>query len=195
MGMVIISLEGSLIASSPLRCIVEVQGIGYEVFIPLTTNLPKINEKLKLWIYTIYREDSQSLYGFNRMEERDFFKLVVEKVSGIGPKTALALLSRFPLEELVRFIAAKDTSFLASVAGIGKKTAEKVILELSDKVNDFAKNSIGGALWNSVSGDAILGLVALGYRRQDAETMIQNALKQDPEATVDQLIRRAIAVR
>jgi Holliday junction DNA helicase RuvA len=190
---VIVSLEGRLASHIPLSCILEIQGIGYEVLVPLTINLPKIDEFVKLWILAIYREDSQTLYGFNAMEERNFFKLIVEKISGIGPKTALAMLSKFRLSELNHFIAAKDVPMLASIPGIGRKTAEKVILELSDKIN-FGEN-FGGMAINSQRNDAILGLIALGYKRIEAEAMVAKVAGKFPEAPADQLIKNAIATR
>jgi Holliday junction DNA helicase RuvA len=194
MWVVIVSLEGGLILRMPLSCVLEAHGIGYEIFVPLTISLPPIGEVVKLWIYAIYREDSQSLYGFNSMEERDFFKLVVEKVSGIGPKTALAMLSKFRLSELNHSIAGKDTSLLASIPGIGKKTAEKIILELSDKINNFGKISTAGGILEGIRGDAILGLIALGYKKSEAEGMVSGIMQENPHITVEQLIRRAIAI-
>jgi Holliday junction DNA helicase RuvA len=172
----------------------EVHGVGYEVFVPLSATLPPAGEGVKLWIHAVYREDSQSLYGFSGTEERDFFKLVVEKVSGIGPKMALAMLSKFRLAELSHAIAAKDASPLTSVPGIGKKTAEKIILELSDKVGNLGRFSAANGIFRGGRGDAVLGLIALGYRKSEAETMVQRALQEAPDATVEQLIRRAITV-
>jgi Holliday junction DNA helicase RuvA len=193
-GIVIVSLEGRLVLRIPLSCVIDVQGIGYEVFVPLTVDLPEMGEGVKLFTYAIYREDSQSLYGFNRMEERDFFKLVIDKVSGIGPKTALAMLSKFKLSELKRFIAAKETQMLASVPGIGKKTAEKVILELSDKVKKFS-GSVEDVAAHHRRSDAILGLIVLGYKRSEAEGMVAKVMENFPDIPADQLIRKAIATR
>jgi Holliday junction DNA helicase RuvA len=189
---VIVTLEGRLGYRTPLSCVVEVQGIGYEVSTPLMADLPEIGGAVKLWIYAIYREDSRSLYGFNSLEERDFFKLIVEKVSGIGPKTALAMLSKFKLPELTRSIVTKNVTLLSGIPGIGKKTAEKVILELSDKIKN---NTPMASVLNSPQNDAILGLVALGYKRSDAETMIRKIAEEFPTAPADQLIKNAIAVR
>jgi Holliday junction DNA helicase RuvA len=192
---VIVSLEGCLIAHTPLSCIINIQGVGYEVFIPLTIDLPKIDEVVKLWIYAIYREDNQSLYGFNTLEERNFFKLIVEKISGIGPRTALAMLSKFKLSELNHCIATKNAILLAGVPGIGKKTAEKIIWELSDKIKSTNVHIIGGNTFNSQQNDAILGLIALGYKRTEAEAMIVKFAEKFPEASADQLIKNAIMIR
>ncbi|MDR2812221.1 MAG: Holliday junction branch migration protein RuvA [Puniceicoccales bacterium] len=190
----IVSLEGRLMAHTPLSCIVDVQGIGYEISVPLTISLPKIDEIVKLWTYAVYREDSQSLYGFNSVEARDFFKLIVEKASGIGPKTALAMLSKFKLSELNHCIATKNATLLARVPGIGKKTAEKVIFELSDKIKKMDNVSLTGTL-NTQQNDALLGLIALGYKRSEAEVAIRELAEKFPEASADQLIKNAIAIR
>jgi Holliday junction DNA helicase RuvA len=189
---VVVSLEGYLVAHIPMSCIVDVRGVGYEVFVPLGINLPQINDAVKLWVCAIYREDSQLLYGFSTLEERNFFKLIIGKISGIGPKTALAMLSKFKLSELNHFIATKNTAMLAGVPGIGKKTAEKVILELSDKIKSTCIH--GGSIANSQQNDAILGLVALGYKRVEAEAMIMQFAEKFPEASADQLIKSAIAI-
>lgn len=181
-------------AHTPLSCIVDVQGIGYEISVPLTISLPKIDEIVKLWTYAVYREDSQSLYGFNSVEARDFFKLIVEKASGIGPKTALAMLSKFKLSELNHCIATKNATLLARVPGIGKKTAEKVIFELSDKIKKMDNVSLTGTL-NTQQNDALLGLIALGYKRSEAEVAIRELAEKFPEASADQLIKNAIAIR
>ena len=90
----IISLEGRIESRTALGCILSVHGVGYEIFVPVSHILPAVGESAKLFIYAVYREDSQTLYGFGTLQERDFFKLIVEKVSGIGPKTALAMLSK-----------------------------------------------------------------------------------------------------
>ncbi|MDR1366962.1 MAG: Holliday junction branch migration protein RuvA [Puniceicoccales bacterium] len=191
----IVSLEGCLTAHTPLSCIINVQGIGYEVFVPLAINLPRLDETIKLWIYAIYREDNQLLYGFNTLEERNFFKLIVEKVSGIGPRTALAMLSKFKLSELNHCIATKNVTLLAGVPGIGKKTAEKIIWELSDKIKSTDVHTMGRNTFNSQQNDAILGLIALGYKRTEAEAMIIKFAEKFPEASADQLIKNAITIR
>jgi Holliday junction DNA helicase RuvA len=146
---------------------------------------------VKLWTYAVYRKDNQLLYGFSTPEERNFFKLIVEKVSGIGPKIALAMLSKFNLSELSHFIGTKNVTMLSGIPGIGKKTAEKVILELSDKVKG-ADTHAHGSVFNSSQNDAILGLIALGYKRTEAETMIMKFVEKFPEASADQLIKSAI---
>lgn len=190
----IVYLSGILKFREALSCVVVTGGIGYEVFVPVTARLPELGQAVELFTYAVYREDNQALYGFNTKEERDFFKLVVEKVSGIGPKTALAMLSKYRLGELQQFIAQKDASMIATIPGIGKKTAEKLILELTDKVISVS-SSAGNNLTHTMQSDAILGLIALGYKRQEAETLIRKAAQEFPEGSPEALIKAAIRVR
>ena len=189
----IIFLEGRIESRTALSCILSVHGVGYEVLVPVSLVLPAVGENVKLFVYAVYREDSQSLYGFETLQERDFFKLIVEKVSGIGPKTALAMFSKFRLNELIQCIALRDAVSIAKVPGIGKKTAEKLILELSDKVGGVGATS--GTMANSAQSDAVLGLIALGYKRSDAESMVNDASRRVPDASVELLIKEAIRVK
>jgi Holliday junction DNA helicase RuvA len=187
---VIVFLEGRLIAHIPLSCTIEIHGIGYEVLVPLTIDLPRCSETVRLWVHTVYHENCQTLYGFNHSEERDFFKLVIDKVSGVGPKMTLAMFSKFKLKELHHFIAHRDVAMLGSIPGIGKKKAEKIILELADKIGEGSSNT--PIVMRSEQSDAILGLIALGYKKTEAEIIIGKIAENFPEATADQLIRKAI---
>ena len=196
----IVVLEGKLVACTVLRAVVSCGGVGYEVSIPVTTaeRLGKVGSTVTLHTHQVFREDSQSLYGFATAEERDFFALVVEKVSGIGPKTAMALFSRLSLPILTQAVATGDLALLASCPGIGKKTAERLILDLRDKV------SVGGATAapalppgsvpaTSPAGDAVAALVALGTKAADADKLVRTAVaKLGPSATADQLVKAAL---
>lgn len=190
----IVYLSGVLKFREALSCVIVANGIGYEVFIPVTTKLPELGQTVELFTYAVYREDNQALYGFNTSAERDFFKLVVEKVSGIGPKTALAMLSKYRLEELQQFITQKDASMIATIPGIGKKTAEKLILELADRMVN-GSGLPGNNLTRTMQNDAVLGLIALGYKRQEAENLITKAAQEFPEGSSEVLIKAAIRVR
>ena len=119
------TLTGLLVSATPLRAIIEINGLGYEVNIPITTaeKLPAHGQTAKLHTLVIYREDAQTLYGFTTPEERDFFRLMVEQVSGVGPKVAISILSRLSLPLLQSAIRLGDVNSLAKVPGIGKKTA------------------------------------------------------------------------
>jgi Holliday junction DNA helicase RuvA len=196
----IVVLEGKLLACTVLRAVVSCGGVGYEVSIPVTTaeRLGKPGSTVILHTHQVFREDSQTLYGFATPEERDFFALVVEKVSGIGPKTAMALFSRLSLPLLTQAVATADLALLASCPGIGKKTAERLILDLRDKV------SVGGTAAapalpsgtspaTSAAADAVSALVALGTKAADADKLVRGALaKLGPSATADQLVKAAL---
>jgi Holliday junction DNA helicase RuvA len=203
----IVQLQGKLVEATPLSAVIDVQGVGYEVHIPVTTaeKLPHNGEQLKLYTYPVYREDSQSLYGFFEQAERDFFRLLTEKVSGIGPKIALNMMSKLSLPALQSAIANGDATLLAKCPGIGKKTAERVIVELRDKVAAF-----GGANKASLTGfnlsdaaspprpqstldEAILAMQTLGYKPDVAERAVRKAIEQlGDAATTEALIRAAL---
>jgi Holliday junction DNA helicase RuvA len=129
-------IKGQLIECQLTLAILEVNGIGYEVHVPLTTveRLPSLGDAVKLFTHATYREDSQTLYGFIDRESRDFFRMIVDKVSGIGPKIALNLLGSLSLQTLKVSIASGDVAMLSKAQGLGKKTAERIVVELKDKV-------------------------------------------------------------
>jgi Holliday junction DNA helicase RuvA len=196
----IVRLTGQLLSSSPLAAVVEANGIGYEVHVPLTTaeKLPAAGSKVSLHTYSVYREDSQALYGFHSAEERDFFRLLVEKVSGIGPKHALSVLSRLSLPVLQSAIVGGDVALLAKCPGIGKKTAERLVIELRDKLGAPADAAVpaGGSPAPSANDkfrDAVLALVALGYKAPDADKAIREASTAlGASAPTESLIKRAL---
>lgn len=196
----IVMLQGKLAACTVLRAVVVCGGVGYEVQIPVTTaeRLGKVGGDVLLHTHQVFREDSQALYGFATAEERDFFALVVEKVSGIGPKTAMALFSRLSLPALTQAVATGDLALLASCPGIGKKTAERLVLDLRDKVSVGGvpvtpSPSAGSSPAGSAAADAVAALVALGTKAADAEKLIRGAAtKAGPGATADQLVRAAL---
>jgi len=196
----IVSLQGKLAACTVLRAVVVCGGVGYEVQIPVTTaeRLGPVGGEVLLHTHQVFREDSQALYGFASAEERDFFALVVEKVSGIGPKTAMALFSRLSLPALTQAVATGDLTLLASCPGIGKKTAERLVLDLRDKVSiggaPVAPSPVAGtSAIGSSAADAVAALVALGTKAADADKLVRAALaKAGPSATADQLVRAAL---
>lgn len=200
----IISLEGKLAESNALTAIIEVQGIGYEVYVPLCTveQLPPAGKSVRLHTYAVYREDAQNLYGFMSREERNFFKLIVEKVSGVGPKVALGLFSKLSLSSLYAALSSGDTAVLSKCPGIGKKTAERLVVELKDKVGPTLGSASGPLFENAgsmTSGastkeqDAIAALLALGYKTNEADRSVRLALsKLGSEATTESLIKYAL---
>lgn len=201
----ITSLSGTLLESGIFRAVVECAGVGYEVAIPVTTaeKLPKPGQPVRLHIHQAFREDGQFLFGFATVEERDFFKLLVEKVSGVGPKMAINLFSRLSLPTLKDAIARGDIHRLSDCPGIGKKTAERLVVELRDKVGapggkDAGKPAPHGAATPAVSGstaqqDALDALVALGFKANDADKALRAALaKLGADAPAEKLIRAAL---
>jgi Holliday junction DNA helicase RuvA len=197
---VIVSLEGTLVEISALSAVIEVGGVGYLVNIPLSVSckLPAIGSGVKLRIHAIYREDRQDLYGFLTVAERDFFKLIVEKVSGIGPKTALNVMSKLSLPALMEAISTGNADVLAKCHGVGRKSAERIIVELSDKnISALAAKplSMGGlvAMNSNTIGDSVAALVSLGYRAADAEKAVRKAISTIGEAaTAEEIIRAAL---
>lgn len=201
----ITSVTGTLVSASPLTAIIEAGGLGYEVHIPVTTaeRLARPGQRVKLHTLAVYREDSQTLYGFATEEERDFFRLMVEKVTGVGPKMALSVLSKLSLATLQGAIAAGDVGLLAKCPGIGKKTAERLVIELRDKLNTAllspdspAKAEPGEtapAAGENKIRDAVLALVALGYKAPDADKAVRQSLVAlGPAATTEALIKKAL---
>jgi len=197
-------LKGTLLESTPLLVVVETGGIGYELHVPVTTaeKLPGNGSECSLFIHSVYREDSATLYGFASREDRDFFRLLVERVSGIGPKIAIGILSRMSPELLRGAIARSDVALLSICPGIGKKTAERLVIELKDKV--FPKGSTDVASPSAPAGaagsggsshyqDAVASLITLGYKPADADKLVRKASSQLPaDASVEALIRKAL---
>ena len=197
----IVSLRGKLIEAGVLRVVSESAGVGYEVNVPVTTaeRLPKLGAEVFLLIHHVFREDGQALYGFAAAEEREFFKLLVEKVSGVGPKMALNILSRLSLPILRDAILRGDVALLSQCPGIGKKTAERLVMELKDKVGlegsapSVAALAPAAALAPTPASDALAALVALGFKPADADKGVRTAVaKLGPGATADQLVKAAL---
>jgi Holliday junction DNA helicase RuvA len=198
---VIVSLSGILVQADLLSVVVETGGIGYLVNVPLSASckLPPVGSAVKLQIYAVYREDRRELYGFPTAAERDFFKLMVEKVSGIGPRSALNIMSKLSLPVLVDAVASGDAGVLAKCHGIGKKTAERMIVELADSdISAIAakfgvKNSQPAGGQSGNVADAIAALLSLGYKAADAERAVQRAVSQLGESPrTEEIIRTAL---
>ena len=201
----ITSINGILVSATPLTAVIETGGLGYEVHIPVTTaeRLPQPGQQAKLHTYAVYREDSQTLYGFASEAERDFFRLLIEKVTGVGPKMALSVLSKLSLASLKGAIAAGDVGLLAKCPGIGKKTAERLVIELRDQVNPAELGARPSGLVVPGSGsaapaenkirDAVLALVALGYKAADGDLAVRQAwVALGPTASTEALIKKAL---
>lgn len=198
----ITSIEGTLASATPLHAVIELNGFGYEVHIPVTTaeKLPAPGARVKLHTVVIYREDAQTLYGFASPSERDFFRLLIENVTGVGPKSALSIMSRLSLASLESAIRMGDVATLAKSPGIGKKTAERLVVELKAKLGapdtptQFTDQESAEAVAPSAHRDAISALVALGYKPADADQAIRRAaLALGAKTTTEALIKKALS--
>ena len=193
-------LEGALVEALPTHVVIGVHGVGYHVFIPLSSydRLPPVGQQIKILTHLQVREDAHVLYGFMSAAERDLFRLLVNHVSGIGPKTALDVLSGSSVAMFKANVVAGDVSSLSKVKGIGKKTAERIIVELKDKVGI-------AAAWEAASAahaptpqeahvkDAVLALISLGYKQVDAHKAVKQALEKGGTAqSSEDLVRSAL---
>jgi Holliday junction DNA helicase RuvA len=191
-------VRGKVLEAYPNRLVVEAGGLGYEVMIPLSTfdQLgPVEGAQVDLRTHLHIRETAHTLYGFATDEERGLFLLLIERVSGIGPVIAMAVLSGLPVGRFKACVVAGEVATLAKIKGLGKKTAERIILELKDKVG-VAETWQEAAAGNLASQaiDAELALIALGYKQVDARKAVRKVLEDEPDATADGLVRGALRV-
>jgi Holliday junction DNA helicase RuvA len=192
-------LTGRLAFKAPTHLALDVQGVGYEVFIPLSTyyNLPNLNDNLTLSIHTHVREDAIQLFGFSTPQEKDAFVLLMS-VSGIGPKSALGILSALPVSDLVSAIQSGDVEKLETVPGIGKKSAGRLGLELYDKVAKLhpaltSHDTHVSKAGDDIFDDALSALTNLGYRPSDAKEALKAAQRsRSGSMTLQELIRESL---
>jgi len=166
-------LTGTLAAKSPPQLLIDVGGVGYEVDVPMSTfyNLPALGERITLLTHLVVREDAQQLFGFLTADERSTFRLLV-KISGVGPRTALSILSGLSVAELAQAVTMQDAGRLIKVPGIGKKTAERLLLELKGKLGpDLAAPA---SVTSDAQADIVQALVALGYSERDAASAMKS---------------------
>lgn len=195
-------LRGRLVDALPTLVVVEVHGIGYEVMVPMSTSdrLPAVGTEVHLLTHLAVREDAHVLYGFLTAAERDLFRMLINTVSGIGPKIALSVLSGLSINAFRAAVAAADVKALSAVNGVGRKTAERIVVELKDKLGGFAvappgvagmPKSDGGL--DAKTSDAVAALMALGIRPADAQEAVRASLAMlGPDATSEQLIRASL---
>jgi len=197
---VIAFLEGILSEALPTQIVVNVQGVGYQVLIPVSSfeKLPAPGSQVKILTHLSIREDAHVLYGFSSLAERDLFRLLLHHVTGVGPKMALAVLSGMPVELFKAAVVAGDAAAISQISGVGKKTAERIILELKDKVGVAAEWEAASAK-NAPSEadarlhDAVLALISLGYKQVEAHKVIQRVLKlSDTQPSAEELIKQAL---
>jgi Holliday junction DNA helicase RuvA len=195
-------LSGKLLEKEANSVIVEVNGLGYEVAIPLSTfyELGEIGSDVELRIYTYVREDTLSLFGFKTQREKELFLKLIS-VSGIGAKSGIGILSGMSADEIINAIRSNNLMRLNSIPGIGKKTAERIVIELRDKINTItagvaepskATDVSPAPSGNEVYDDAVSALVNLGYQRAAAEKSINQAMQEGTEMSVQKLLRRSL---
>ena len=192
-------LTGTLFNKNPQSVVVDTAGVGYQIFIPLSTfyQLPDEMEKVSLYVYTHVREDMLQLFGFQTVTEKEIFLLLIS-VSGIGPKLALNILSGIGLEDLLSAIVSADSERIVAIPGVGKKTSQRITLELKEKVSDIyegievlprEKVQIRN---KEIFDDALSALINLGYPSRSAKIVIENVLRNDNDINLDTLLKEAL---
>lgn len=193
-------LRGTLADKLPPFLLLDVNGVGYELEVPMTTlyRLPPVGDSLTLYTHLVVREDAQLLYGFAEKRERELFRELI-RLNGVGPKLALALMSGLEVDELVRCVQAQDTSTLVKIPGVGKKTAERLLVELKDRFKAWEAipgsaplvlEPSGQTVVSSAENDAVSALIALGFKPQEASRAV--AAVQENGLSSEELIRRAL---
>ena len=193
-------LQGKLVEALPTQVVVDVSGVGYEALIPLSSfdKLPAPGQPVKLLTQLIVREDAHTLYGFMSAAERDLFRLLINSVSGIGPKTALNILSGMNVVTFRGAVAGSDVKALSQISGVGKKTAERIVVELRDKIGaagalEAASAKLALSPDDQKTNDATLALMALGFKQIEAHDAVRAAQAMlGSAATVEQLVRACL---
>lgn len=191
-------LSGTLLEKQAPYLLLDVAGVGYELQAPMTTfyQLPETNQTATLYTHLAVSETAHQLFGFAKRSDRDLFRTLI-KVNGVGPKMAVAILSGMDADDIARCVHEDNVAALVKVPGVGKKTAERLVIELRDKI---APSSAPHDLLNPSAGPAASGaeeeaesaLIALGYKPAEASRMVNAALKTNPAATAQELIRQAL---
>jgi Holliday junction DNA helicase RuvA len=192
-------LAGTLVTALPTQATVDVNGVGYEVFIPLSSydKLPPAGQDVRILTHLHVREDAQILYGFMTAPERDLFRLLVNHVSGIGPKLALAVLSGMSVNSFKAAVVNSDVVSLSKISGLGKKTAERIVLELKDKLGVAAAWEAASATHaptpeQEQANEAVLALIALGYKQIDAHKAVRDLQEKGKARPAEELVKLAL---
>jgi len=192
-------LDGRLTSALPTQAIVDVGGVGYEIFIPLSSydKLPAVGQPIHILTHLAVREDAHVLYGFMSAAERDLFRLLVNNVSGIGPKLALAVLSGMSVNNFKAAVVNSDVVSLAKISGLGKKTAERIVLELKDKLGVAAAWEAASATHAPTpeqgrANEAVLALIALGYKQVDAHKAVREFQERGEAKSAEELVKLAL---
>jgi Holliday junction DNA helicase RuvA len=189
-------LTGKIISKKPTKILVDVNGVGYQINISITTfeKLGDVNSPVSLFTYLSVREDALDLYGFSTEAEKEMFRLLIS-VSGIGPKLAQSILSGIQIEELKEALQVGNISRLVAIPGIGRKTAERLLIELRDKVEKLAEEFI--EVYNAkfaIKNDAVSALVSLGYNVKTAEKVVRDILEKSPGASIEDLVKNSLSI-
>ena len=192
-------LDGKLVSALPTQATVDVNGVGYEVFIPLSSydKLPAVGQPIRILTHLAVREDAHVLYGFTSAAERDLFRLLVNNVSGIGPKLALAVLSGMSVTNFKTAVVNSDIAAISKISGLGKKTAERIVLELKDKLGVAAAWEAATAAHaptpeQEQANEAVLALIALGYKQVDAHKAVRALQTQGHPKSAEELVKLAL---
>lgn len=186
-------IRGRLVEKNPTDVVIDCNGVGYHLNISLHTfsELPQ-DENVKLFTHLVVREDAQILFGFSSLEEREIFRLLIS-VSGVGASTARTMLSSLSPNQVVEAIAASDTKTIQSAKGIGAKTAQRIIVDLKDKIlKVYGVSSISAEVSNTNKIEALSALETLGFARKQAEKVCDSILKENPQASVETIIKLAL---
>jgi len=189
----ITQLQGRIIEKNPTNIVIDCNGVGYYINISLHTfsQLP-VEEQVKLYTHLLVREDSHTLYGFSSIVEREIFRLLIS-VSGVGASIARTMLSSLSPEQVMEAIAQNNLATIQSVKGIGSKTAQRVVLDLKDKIlKVYSLDDVSTISSNSNKNEALSALETLGFARKQAEKVCNTIVKQDPEASVESIIKLAL---
>lgn len=193
-------LCGQLLAKTPPVVLVDVNGVGYDVFVPMTTlyQLAEPGEQVTLFTHLVVREDAQLLYGFASTRDRELFRTLI-KVNGVGPKMALAIMSGMEAAELLQCVRSNNLKALSQIPGVGKKTAERLVIELRDKLAEWEDNTTVTAgkpatmsVREDAAGEAESALVALGYKPAEATRLVGKVIANTSGASAEQVIRQAL---
>ncbi|NIQ01179.1 MAG: Holliday junction branch migration protein RuvA [Nitrospinaceae bacterium] len=189
-------LSGQLTQKSPVSVVVDVRGVGYEIFVPLTVyyQLPDTGTAVNLHIHTHLREDSLKLFGFLSADDKRIFEALI-RISKVGPKMALAILSGMTTQDLTQAVFNHDISRLSAVPGVGRKTAERLALELKDKLSEMNLEPAAASGTEPAGGlqeDAVSALVNLGYKKAQAEQALKKVWRDDPKPTLEELIKDSL---
>lgn len=187
-------IEGKLADKKPTEVLVNVNGVGYKIFISVNTfdNLPDNEAVVRLFTYLSVKEDALDLYGFLNESEKETFKLLIS-VNGIGPKLAQSILSGIMVNELREAISGGNLSRITAVPGVGKKTAERLIVELKDKIDKVSGETFEYSSGGSIKSDAIAALISLGYNIKTAEKTVLSIMEAQPGVTIEELIKDSLA--